>query len=38
VLAKVQSVGEHHAVVRPTAGAMQNVKTSWTAWPAEAQR
>jgi hypothetical protein len=38
VLAKVQSVGEHHAVVRATAGAMQNVKTSWTAWPAEAQR
>jgi hypothetical protein len=35
VLAKVQSVGEHYALVRPIAGDLQNIKNTWTAWPAE---
>ncbi len=36
VLAKVQSVGEYYAQLRPLSGNTQNVKTSWTAWSAEA--
>ena len=36
VLAKVQSVGEYYAQLRPVSGNTQNVKTSWTAWSAEA--
>lgn len=36
VLAKVQSVGEYYAQLRPVAGAAQNVQNTWTAWSAEA--
>lgn len=36
-LAKVLSVGEHYALLRPVAGDLQNIKNTWTAWPAEAQ-
>ena len=38
VLAKVQSVGEYYAQLRPVAGAAQNVQNTWTAWSAEASR
>jgi hypothetical protein len=36
VLAKVQSVGEYYALLRPVSGSTQNVKTTWTAWSADA--
>ncbi len=36
VLAKVQSVGEHYAQLRPVAGNAQNISNTWTAWSAEA--
>ena len=38
VLAKVQSVGEYYAQLRPVAGAAQNVQNTWTAWSTEASR
>lgn len=38
VLAKVQSVGEYYAQLRPVAGVAQNVQNTWTAWSAEASR
>ena len=36
VLAKVQSVGEYYAQLRPVGGNAQNVSNTWTAWSAEA--
>lgn len=36
VLAKVQSVGEYYAQLRPLSGNPQNVSNTWTAWSAEA--
>jgi len=36
VLAKVQSVGEYYAQLRPVSGNAQNISNTWTAWSAEA--
>lgn len=36
VLAKVQSVGEYYAQLRPIAGSAQNIQNTWAAWSAEA--
>ena len=36
VLAKVQSVGEYYAQLRPVSGNTQNISNAWTAWSAEA--
>ncbi len=36
VLAKVQSVGEYYAQLRPVSGTTKNVSNTWTAWSAEA--
>ncbi len=36
VLARVQSVGEYYAQLRPVSGNAQNVSNTWTAWSAEA--
>ena len=38
VLAKVQSVGEHHAQLQLTAGSQLAVQRSWRAWPTETLR
>lgn len=38
VLAKVQSVGEHHAQLQLVAGPQSAVQRSWRAWPTETQR
>ena len=38
VLAKVQSVGEHHAQLQLSAGSQSAVQRSWRAWPTETLR
>jgi len=38
VLAKVQTVGEYYAQLRPLNDTKQTIQTTWTAWSAEAQR